>query len=109
NVSSVSFEYQIRGCSSLRLGLGFVAGLDPIVEGRAPIGRPFGEPGKAAMLAHFEQSPCDIVRPIAGEQEEATGLEQAMEVGKACCIDEPPLVMARLRPWIGIEKIDAVE
>ena len=64
---------------------------------------------RAVMLADLEEGPGDIVSPVACEEEEPARFQETMDMSEIGPVDEPTLVMARLRPGIGVKKIDAFE
>jgi len=100
---------EIGGRSSLPLRLDFVASFDPVRKGRTPREGALGKPCQAALPADFEEGPGDIVSPVACEEEEPARFQETMDMSKIGPVDEPTLVMARLRPGIGVKKIDAFE
>ena len=61
-------------------------------------------------LAHdVGQRPVGIVDDVGREAEDAAGLEDARQLAERRRRDEAALVVARLRPGVGIEQIDLVE
>src|SRR5205823_13203617 len=88
-------------------GFRLVARADELRPRLAPIIRPFGFPGEIGRAQQAQQSPVGIVRPVAGEAEFATGPDDAGELCDTLVIDESPLPVPPLRPWVRIEQIHA--
>ena len=64
---------------------------------------------EAAMGGHMLPRPGQVIRDVAGEEEQAAGRQQAVDVAEGLRPDEAALVVARLGPRVRIEKIDALE
>src|SRR5690606_15200056 len=88
---------------------GFVTRSDMTTPRRAPIGSPISDPAKVRVTSEMLQRPSRIVCPVSREAQLRTRLHHPRQFIQKLTLDQPPLVVARLRPRIRKKDVDQIQ
>jgi uncharacterized protein (DUF2336 family) len=100
-------ENQETGRALLARGLGVIAGAGEIRPAFAPVVGALRGPGEIRRLDEMPQCPCSIVGDVGHEANIAAAPQDAGELRDSRVLNETPLPMPPLWPWIGMDQIDA--
>ena len=90
-------------------GLEFVAGRWPIIGAHLPIAARRSEPFEILAQSHLPEGMATICRMVGADAELGSWREFCREQIEWPWIDEAALGVARLGPWVGVEKEDTRE